>query len=122
MKISKEFLQAHPECIFVFGDNLIRRGTGGAAELRFESNTYGFITKKAPSFNPQAYFKPEEYQRVFDDEWKKLIEFIESRPDKTFLISKFGSGLANRYGIWEIIKPRIIELQKYNNVQLLFTT
>jgi len=47
--MTKEYLRAHPEVIFVFGDNLIHRGKGGAAKLRDEPNTYGFITKKYPN-------------------------------------------------------------------------
>jgi len=121
MKVTKEFLKDHPECIFVFGDNLIRYGKKGAAELRDEPNTYGFITKKAPSFKDSAYYRSEEYKPLFEKEWQKLIDLIESNPDKIFLISKLGSGLANKYNIYDkIIRPRISELSKYENVQLLF--
>lgn len=121
MKITKEFLQSHSECIFIFGDNLIRYGKKGAAELRDEPNAWGFITKKAPSFKDDAYYRLDEYLRVFESEWQKLIDMIESNPDKTFLISKIGSGLANKYKIYEnIIEPKLRELTKYPNVTLLF--
>lgn len=53
--ITKYWLKKHLECIFVFGDNLIREGYGGAAILRDEPNTYGFITKKYPDNKNESF-------------------------------------------------------------------
>lgn len=44
--VTKQFLDNNPNAIFVFGDNLLRVGYGGAAILRDHPQTYGFITKK----------------------------------------------------------------------------
>lgn len=119
--ISKEFLNDHPEVIFVFGDNLTRRGKGGAAALRDCPNTYGFITKKYPSNNDDAFFTPEEYEPVFNKEMEKLEEFIQNNQDKYIYISKIGSGLANKYNIFEtVIYEGISTLEKYDNVVFLF--
>ena len=119
--IDAQYLKDHPKDIFVFGDNLLRKGTGGAAALRYNPNTYGFITKKAPSLDDSAYFTPKEYLFVFLKELKQLRLNIELNPDKTVLISKLGSGLANKYHIWEeVISPRISELKAYKNVKFLF--
>jgi hypothetical protein len=120
MKITKEHLRSNPNHIFVYGDNLVRKGKGGAAILRGEINTYGFITKKYPNNNDGSFYKPEEYKIKFEEEMKQLIKFIEKHPDKTFLISKLGSGLANKYNIYEkIIEPGLQVLKKYKNVILL---
>lgn len=119
--ITAEFLDKHPDCIFVFGDNLIRRGYGGAANLRDHAQSYGFITKKYPGTRDGDYYKPEEYQSVFEEELKKLISMIESNPTKMFIISKLGSNLANKFGIYEaIICDRLKELKEaYGNVVLM---
>jgi hypothetical protein len=34
MYITKKYLENHPNHIFVFGDNSLRQGKGGAASLR----------------------------------------------------------------------------------------
>lgn len=57
--VDEEFLNSNPNAIFVFGDNLIRRGTGGAAKLRHHPQTYGFVTKKLPNNNDASFFTPE---------------------------------------------------------------
>lgn len=113
MKITKEYLQNNPNHIFVFGDNKDRDGFSGAAILRNEHNTYGFITKKRKTHNDQDYYKPSEYFSVFRYEYDLLCDEIESNPDKKYLISKFGSGVANKYQIWEtIVSVYIDELRK----------
>jgi len=90
--------------------------------LRDEPNTYGFVTKKAPNNDDDSFFMPGEYKRIFDHEMGNLEMVIENSPDKTFLISKFGSGLANRYHIFEeVIEPSIkSRLSKYPNVKFLW--
>lgn len=108
--ITREYLQSHPNEIFVFGDNLKRKGTGGAAILRNEPNTYGFITKKYPSHDDKAYYHPEEYLPVYLEEMEKFKDFIHLKQncDKIFLMSRIGGGIANKYKIWEeVIEPRI---------------
>lgn len=119
--ITKEWLAEHQECIFVFGDNLLRRGKKGAAILRDLPNTYGFITKKYPSNRIDSFFKPDGYTRRFDDELGKLMFYINDHDDKTFLISKLGSGLANKFKIWEnVIYPGLEALAMFPNVIFLF--
>lgn len=122
MNITGEFLEANPNCIFVFGDNTIRKGKGGAASLRDYTNTYGFITKRFPSYDDNDYYGIEEYKQIYLDELIKLKEFITKNDDKIFLISPIGSGLANRFGIWDnIIKPNLKnDLKEFNNILWLY--
>lgn len=106
--VTKDFLRKNPMTVFVFGDNTIRSGYGGAAYLRDEANSYGFITKKFPNTEPESYYTIEEYIPVFNEEMKKLNELICNNRQKRFLISRIGRKLANKYGIYEaIIWPKI---------------
>ena len=119
--ITQKYLQDNPDHIFVFGDNHLRKGKAGAAKLRDLPNSYGFITKKYPNNNIESFYKPEAYRVVFAIELDKLIFQIVMHQDKTFLISKLGSGLANRFHIWEkVIKPELKTLTRYKNVKLLW--
>ncbi len=90
--------------------------------LRDEPNTYGFITKKYPSNNHDAFFVPKAYKHIYAKEISKLIEVIKSNPDKVYLISKLGAGLANKYKIFErVLNPCIKEdLKEFDNVQFLW--
>ena len=47
--ITRQYVKAHPNVYFVFGDNEVRRGYGGQAkEMRGELNTVGVRTKRTP--------------------------------------------------------------------------
>lgn len=120
--ITRSFLRLNPDCIFVFGDNNLRQGKGGAAVLRDEPNTYGFITKKAPDFRDKSYYNPSEYLPVYEKEVFLLKEFIKKNSHKTILISKLGSGLANRFHIFELIIQNRLknDLQGLSNVKFLW--
>jgi len=122
LTITSEYLHKNPDHIFVFGDNSIRKGTGGAAKYRHMRNTYGFITKKYPNNESNSFYIPLHYEKVYEEEMRKFRIYIAQRPDLTFLISKLGAGLANRFGIFEkIIEPRIKkDLEDYSNVRFLF--
>jgi hypothetical protein len=120
--ITRGYLKAHPKEIFVFGDNKERWGHGGAAALRDFKNTFGFITQKRPSNDASAHYKIEEYKPIFEHELVKLKKQIEKNPELTYLISRIGGGLANKFHIWEnIIEPVIKkELEHYPNVKFLW--
>lgn len=119
--VTRDYLINNPDHIFVFGDNLLRRGHGGAAKHRDLPNTYGFVTKKIPNNEDRSFFRPEEYQMTFDIERNRLEQLIINNPNNLFLISKLGAGLANKYNIFElIIQPGIEYLKKYKNVKFLY--
>lgn len=65
--ITAAMLQAEPQSLFVFGDNLVRKGRGGqAAVMRGAPNAVGIPTKIHPSLHPDAFFSNADFDR-----WKK---------------------------------------------------
>jgi hypothetical protein len=120
--VTGRMLQEHiNDWVFVFGDNLLHKGYRGAATLRGYPNAWGFITKKYPNNENDSFYKVGGYQSIFDGELCKLELFITLNPNKKFLISQLGSGLANRYGVWEkVIKPGLECLRKHPNVIFLW--
>ena len=55
--IERSMLQQRPNDIFIFGDNMIRKGLGGQArEMRGEPNAIGIPTKKFPSMSEASFF------------------------------------------------------------------
>ena len=62
--ITRSFVRAHRDHIFLFGDNLARRGFGGqAAQMRAEPNAIGIPTKKLPSNTEEAFFTDAELEQ-----------------------------------------------------------
>lgn len=121
--ITREYLRANPNHVLVFGDNLLRKGKGGGAKLRDEPNTYGFITKKAPNNKISSFYNIKEYISVFNDELFKLMKEILDNQHTTYLISRIGGGLANEFGIFELIIDPMIRTQlRYNNVIFLWNS
>jgi hypothetical protein len=118
INITENFLNKNNNSYFVFGDNLQRIGHGGAAVLRDHPRAIGFITKKFPDNDDGSFYKPYEYESIFNEELKKLKIFIDENPNNIFYISKIGSGLANKFYIWEynIEKPLIKTFKDYKNV------
>jgi hypothetical protein len=120
--MTKEFLDENENAVFVFGDNLIHKGYGGAAILRDHPQAYGFITKKYPSNDGDSFYGVHEYRDVFKRELMYLENDIKRHKNKTFYVSQLGGGLANRYKIWELVIKRGLEynLGKYENVVFLW--
>jgi hypothetical protein len=116
--ITEEFLDLYPDAYFIFGDNLTRRGTGGAAKLRHHPHAIGFITKKFPDNNDGSFYRPTEYSPVFFEELEKLKNIVKLYPSKIFYVSQLGAGLANKFRIWELlIRDNLVrKLEKFDNV------
>ena len=121
--ITRRYLIDNPGHVFVFGDNLKRRGKGGAAILRDMENSYGFVTKIRPDNRDGSFFRPdEEYRMIFDAELTRFLFEVRRNPEKVYLVSKIGSGMANRYGIFEkVIEKKFVRLVGHiKNVVLLW--
>lgn len=91
---SVDLCRTCPDVIFVFGDNLIRRGTAGQAVIRGESNAFGIPTKRYPAMRDGAFFsdQPEEIDAVV----QSLRELWVKSKGKTvvFPVKGLGTGMA----------------------------
>lgn len=54
--LTPELCRQHPNAIFLFGDNRVRCGMAGQAQIRNEPNAYGIPTKRSPSMHNFAFF------------------------------------------------------------------
>ena len=64
-RILSDDLHAHPDRLFLFGDNELRRGRGGqAAACRGHTNAVGVATKRAPDRQDSAYWTDADYDRI----------------------------------------------------------
>lgn len=69
--------EANPDAIYVFGDNMERRGLGGQAkEMRGEPNAIGVATKVSPNDHSAAYFYDDNYAvnvRVIANDFRPIF-------------------------------------------------
>ena len=93
--ITRAFVREHRDHIFLFGDNLSRRGFGGqAAAMRGESNCVGIPTKKLPSNRDVAFFTDLEFEQnkvAIDHAFEVLFHRI-SKAEQTIVIPADGLG------------------------------
>jgi hypothetical protein len=62
-RYTRAFIREHPDWLFVFGDNFVRKGYGGqAAEARDEPNAIGIPTKRYPTWEDIAYLGNEDFE------------------------------------------------------------
>lgn len=87
-------LDANPNCLYVFGDNMMRFGNGGQAVIRNHPNSFGVATKAAPSMDANAFFSDDK-QRHFDtvrDDLGMLKEIMSSGIYTRIVFPKNGLG------------------------------
>ena len=70
-RFSQAIARSRPHDLFIFGDNLVRKGTGGQACIRYESNSWGIPTKQFPTMASTAFFYDATFQ--FNDVIFNLI-------------------------------------------------
>jgi hypothetical protein len=94
-RYSIELVDSNPNSLFIFGDNLIKRGLGGQAIIRNCENAYGIPTKKLPTMSHNAFFSDYEYDRNVQH-IKKAIDNIPNGSYDTIVFPEdgLGTGLA----------------------------
>lgn len=82
--------------LYVFGDNVARRGMGGlAAELRNERNAVGIRTKYTPhEFYTEDALSVEAQNRMIDEDMKALFDHIRKGGVVVWPARGIGSGTA----------------------------
>lgn len=107
--IVRRDVQRHRSVIFVFGDNMERRGMGGqAAAMRGEWNTVGVPTKWSPAMTPDAFFADKDLdnpdvRRALLDAFDKIGAYILDGSDVAIPADGLGTGLARL----PVVAPRI---------------
>lgn len=86
----------NPDCLFIFGDNMIGKGMGGQAIIRQAPNAFGIPTKRLPSRYASAYMsdKQDEYAAI-NSRLELLKEVLANEYDEiVFPLDGLGTGLA----------------------------
>ena len=97
-KYTRAYIKAHPDWLFVFGDNLAREGFGGQAkEARGEPNAVGIATKRLPDMTPGAFLTDDDLEIWRASERDTLTTlWEEAKRGRTIVwpLDGIGTGLA----------------------------
>jgi hypothetical protein len=99
-RITRAMVQADRDTIFVFGDNIERRGLGGQAkEMRGEPNTIGVPTKWGPDRRESAYFTDSDQfypgvRNAIDKAFRQIREALDAGRNVVIPADGLGTGLA----------------------------
>lgn len=97
-RITRDFVRAHPQYLFVFGDNMKGTGYGGQAkEMRGEPNTIGVPTKWAPGRRESDYFTNDDFDAVISEierRFRVMENWLNSGKEVVFPEEGVGTGLA----------------------------
>jgi len=112
--ITREMVRANRDKLFLFGDNLERRGYGGqAAAMRGEPNAIGIPTKKTPTYKPGAFFTDLEFDQNKDAIDAAFAEITNAVTDSIRAIVIPSNGLGTGRAQLDKRAPRTFEyLQK----------
>jgi hypothetical protein len=116
--IDRYTIRAHPERLYVFGDNLQRTGSGGqAAQMRNEANALGLITKRRPTMHETAFLRDTDLKWLLTENRTVLFmleEHLKLGRTVVWPESGIGTGLADL----QTRAPQI--LQYYENLKRTF--
>ena len=95
--LTRTFIREHKEILFVFGDNLMRRGEAGqAAACRYQKNAAGIPTKRMPCVSDQAWMD-DRLSQVYINYIEDAIQEILNKKhlyERVYVIPWIGEGLA----------------------------
>lgn len=99
--ITRDMVRAQPSTVFVFGDNMARKGFGDQAKaMRGAPNSVGIPTKWAPDTKPSSYFsdddlKHREVRAAIDAAFDKMELLRSQGHDIVIPEDGIGTGLAD---------------------------
>lgn len=113
--IKRQKLKQNPDVLYLFGDNLLRKGLGGQAkEMRGEENAIGILSKKYPSNQESSFYKDSDFDSwllEFNSDIEKVDFALKSGKYRALVIPQIGVGLADLPNkapkIWKYLKQTL---------------
>lgn len=116
--IKRDKIKENIDVLYLFGDNVLRKGLGGQAkEMRGEPNTLGIVSKKYPSNEASSFFRDEDFYywlEIFSKDIENLAKEVNTGRYRALVIPQIGIGLADLPNkapkIWKHLKQTLDSL------------
>ncbi|AFO71699.1 hypothetical protein phiCbK_184 [Caulobacter phage phiCbK] len=99
-RIFREDLRRNSDVLYVFGDNMIRKGMGGqAGHMRGEPNAVGVATKRTPGMHDTDFFGDDPVAvdaqcRTIDEDFRRLFAHVKKGGIVVWPSDGIGTGLS----------------------------
>lgn len=98
--ITRDKLKNNPDVLYLFGDNIERKGYGGQAkEMRGEPNAIGIVTKRYPSNKESSFFTDDldydSFREILRSDYLNVINYILINKPRAVVVPPIGVGLAD---------------------------
>jgi len=103
---SADLMDALPGMVWVFGDNVDRRGCGGQACIRYVPGAFGIPTKLGPGVLEHHYFSDTYYhthRKYIDDAMDQLCDMWNQGRVIVLSENGYGNGLAQL----DVVAPKL---------------
>ncbi len=118
---SVEDARSKPTYIFLFGDNLQKKGLGGQAIIRYELNAFGIPTKRYPNLFPSAFMTDTTLDfnmKAIDNAINDLEQVLSNYDGIVISEAGLGTGLARLNTkapeTFKYLKKRIVSILEDN--------
>ena len=124
-RFRREDIRANPGKLYVFGDNMARRGLGGQArDCRGEPNAVGVPTKWAPRMDPAAFFSDDDLLKIAPEirlSFERINGHLKSGGVVCWPEDGIGTGLAELSrrapAIWTFLQGCIEDMEAAANAE-----
>ena len=93
-RYTEEEVMANPNTIYVYGDNLLKRGKAGQAVIRDCPNAFGIPTKRLPATTKVSYFSDTQDEKMVLIETLRILDININGKDMVLPLHGIGTGLA----------------------------
>ena len=110
----------NPDKLYIFGDNTLRAGKGGQAQIRDCENSFGICTKWTPTTSNEAYFSDTiNCLEIIERDISELIKLSKDGKYKEIIFpwDGLGSGLSKMPEKCPLLYKRLNKIiSKYFNI------
>ena len=121
IKPSSLFLDITPNVLLVIDGNMADDPNDKYYSIRNRTDVFKFITRKDVTDAPSSFYFLEEYEGVFYQELRRLLNVIDQNPHLEVYITPIGIFKNDKWDIFhKVIQPKLLAAFKNRDVTFLW--
>lgn len=125
--ITEQDLKNNPETLYVFGDNVERKGFGGQAKvMRGKKNAVGIATKWAPTNLEEDFFSDDDFDQITSiiiSDFKPVVKALADNKTVIIPVDGLGTGLSRlpekAPRVFQFLENCIKVLENFDKIETL---